>query len=186
MGHSGDALSHTQAGDHWGCRGRVSWSLGEVFSSSRGLQSHAAIWGRFSNTEPSKVHLKAPLGPAQPPNNCPLPSPEPTASPGVLPLCPITPTTAEFSVLCRPCHWEKHGWLGGTRPPTFQLQGCRGVCSPPASSIINFHQWPSGAGAAWGWPRNTALSPDSKNKYIKILAGGRRMRDGRKKLFYNL
>lgn len=65
LGITGDAVT----------RGRVGWSSEEVSSSSRGLQSHAAVWGRFSNTAPSKLDLKAPLGSAQPPKNCSLPSP---------------------------------------------------------------------------------------------------------------
>lgn len=179
MGTTGDAVE-------WG---RVDWWLGVVSSSPGEAQSHAATWGHDS---PSQYPAAGPQSTPWPhPATQQLSPPQPTTTSiswdqSPLPHHPSLLQPGSPSSVLRPYHWGNRSWLGGHPPPSSLLQGCRDACSPPASPIINFHQWPSGAGAARGWPRNTALSPDSKNKYIKILAGGRRMQDGRKKLFYNL
>lgn len=95
-----------------------------------------------------------------------------------------------------PCDSAAHGitaWgpaaNGGT--PGLPISAARGVgmAVPPQHlpSLISISgQAGPGRGGGDDGRETQCFPPDSKNKYIKILAGGRRMRDGRKKLFYNL
>lgn len=184
MGHSRGTLSQEQDGDHWRCC-HMGLGIWESLLFPTGIPKFCCYSGtRFAFTAPCSWTQKHPAAqqpsPPQPITSSISWRPAPTAPSAF-------PSAVQFSILhTQTLPLGKLRLAGGTQSPLLCAAGVQECLLPPASLIINFHQWPSRAGAAQGWPRNTALSPDSKNKYIKILAGGRRMREGRKKLFYNL